>query len=147
MNGADLRLRPRGNCDRLKIFYSVKLITVVLAFLLLCLCTLIIMYVLLCVFCFIVLFYVLFVCKCVLYCRHRGSTKLQFKYTVCSESRCALRHRHICRKCLRIKLNGFRPVQTLVDITSNNFCKCTATFRTSPPVRHRVPSDFKWTLA
>jgi hypothetical protein len=25
----------------------------------------------------------------------------------------------ICRKCLRIKLNGFRPVQTLVDVTSN----------------------------
>jgi hypothetical protein len=36
----------------------------------------------------------------------------------------------ICRKCLRIKLNGFRSVSTLVDITSNIFYKCTATFRT-----------------
>jgi hypothetical protein len=36
----------------------------------------------------------------------------------------------ICRKCLRIKLNGFRHVQTLVDVTSNSFYKCTATFRT-----------------
>jgi hypothetical protein len=36
----------------------------------------------------------------------------------------------ICRKCLGIKLNGFRPVWTLVDLTSNTFCKCTATFRT-----------------
>jgi hypothetical protein len=36
----------------------------------------------------------------------------------------------ICRKCLRIKLNGFGPVSTLVDITSNTFCKCTANFRT-----------------
>jgi len=27
-----------------------------------------------------------------------------------SESRCALRHEQICRKCLRIKLNRFRPV-------------------------------------
>jgi len=30
--------------------------------------------------------------------------------TVRSESRCALRHKQIYRKCLRIKLNGFRPV-------------------------------------
>ena len=51
-------------------------------------------------------------------------------YTVCSEGRCALRHKQICRKCLRIKLNRFRPVETLVDITSNTFYKCTATFRT-----------------
>jgi hypothetical protein len=36
----------------------------------------------------------------------------------------------ICRKRLRIKLNEFRPVQTLVDITFNTFYKCTATFRT-----------------
>jgi hypothetical protein len=36
----------------------------------------------------------------------------------------------ICRKCLRIKLNGFRPVYTLVDITSNILYKCTETFRT-----------------
>jgi hypothetical protein len=36
----------------------------------------------------------------------------------------------ICRKCLRIQLNGFRSVQTLVDITSNIIYKCTATFRT-----------------
>jgi hypothetical protein len=36
----------------------------------------------------------------------------------------------IWRYCLRIKLNGFGPVQTLLDITSNAFCKCTATFRT-----------------
>jgi hypothetical protein len=75
-----------------------------------------------------------------------------------SESRCALRLRYgtgsglyrpswtsllntfykctatsrtqICRKCLRIKLNEFRPVQTLVDIASNTFYKCTATFGT-----------------
>jgi hypothetical protein len=39
-------------------------------------------------------------------------------------------HKQICRKCLRIKLNGFRPVSTLVNITSNIFYKCTATFRT-----------------
>jgi hypothetical protein len=36
----------------------------------------------------------------------------------------------ICRKCLRIKLNGFRPVWKLVGITSKTFYKCTATFRT-----------------
>jgi hypothetical protein len=35
-----------------------------------------------------------------------------------------------CRKCLRIKLNGFNPVQTVADIISNTFYKCTATFRT-----------------
>jgi hypothetical protein len=29
-----------------------------------------------------------------------------------------------------IWLNGFRPVSTLMDITSNTFRKCTATFRT-----------------
>jgi hypothetical protein len=40
--------------------------------------------------------------------------------TVRSESCCALG---------RIKLNGFRHVSTLVDITYNNFYKCTATFR------------------
>jgi hypothetical protein len=39
-------------------------------------------------------------------------------------------HKQICRKCLRIKLNGFRLVSTLVDVTSNTFYKCTATFRT-----------------
>jgi hypothetical protein len=77
--------------------------------------------------------------------------------TLCSECLCALRLRYIdlvsvstlveitsnifgkctanfrtqiCRKCLRIKLNGFRPVYTPVDITSNTFYKCTATFRT-----------------
>jgi len=43
-------------------------------FLLLHLCILNVTYVL---FCFIVLFYVLFVCKCVLYCCHWVSTKLQ----------------------------------------------------------------------
>jgi hypothetical protein len=36
----------------------------------------------------------------------------------------------IYKKCLRIKLNGFRHVSTLVDITSYTFYKCTATFRT-----------------
>jgi hypothetical protein len=36
----------------------------------------------------------------------------------------------ICRKCLRIKLNGLKPVSTLVDITCNTFYECTATFRT-----------------
>ena len=66
--------------------------------------------------------------------------------TVRSESRCALRHKQICRKCWRIKLNGFRPVQTLMVIPSNTFYKCTANFRNSPPVRHRVPSHFNWTL-
>jgi hypothetical protein len=34
------------------------------------------------------------------------------------------------RNCLRINLNRFRPIQTLVDITSNTFYKCTETFRT-----------------
>jgi hypothetical protein len=33
------------------------------------------------------------------------------------------------RKCLRIKLNRFKPVSMLVDITSNTFYKCTATLR------------------
>jgi hypothetical protein len=47
--------------------------------------------------------------------------KLLCRYTVRSKSRCALR---------RIKLNSFRPVSTLVDITSNKFYTCTATFRT-----------------
>jgi hypothetical protein len=46
-------------------------------FLLLCLDILIVTCVLFCVSCFIVLFCVLFVCKCVLYCCHRVSTKLQ----------------------------------------------------------------------
>ena len=46
-------------------------------FLLLCLCILIVMYVPFCIFCFIVLFCVLFVCKCVLYYRHRVTTQLQ----------------------------------------------------------------------
>jgi hypothetical protein len=36
----------------------------------------------------------------------------------------------ICRKCLQIKLNGFRPVYTFVDITSNTLYKCTATSQT-----------------
>jgi hypothetical protein len=36
----------------------------------------------------------------------------------------------IYRKCLQIKLNGFRPVSTLVGITSYTFYKCTATFLT-----------------
>jgi hypothetical protein len=36
----------------------------------------------------------------------------------------------ICRKCLRIKLNGFRPVEMLTGITSITFHKCTVTFRT-----------------
>ena len=31
-------------------------------------------------------------------------------YAVRSESRCELRHKQIRRKCLRIKLNRFRPV-------------------------------------
>jgi hypothetical protein len=41
-----------------------------------------------------------------------------------------------CKKCLRIKLNRFRPVSTLMDITSNTFYKCTVTFqmhRTNKP--------------
>ena len=46
-------------------------------FLLLCLCILIVVYVPFWVFCVIVLFCVLFVCKCVLYYRHRVSTQLQ----------------------------------------------------------------------
>jgi hypothetical protein len=37
--------------------------------------------------------------------------------------------RNISQADLQIKLNRFRPVLTLVDITSNAFCKCTATFR------------------
>jgi hypothetical protein len=37
--------------------------------------------------------------------------------------------KQICRRCLRIKSNGFRPVSMLVDITSSSFYKCTATFR------------------
>jgi hypothetical protein len=41
--------------------------------------------------------------------------------TVSSESRCALRRRYV---------DCFRPVSMLVDITSNTFYKCTATFRT-----------------
>jgi hypothetical protein len=36
----------------------------------------------------------------------------------------------IYRKCLQIKLNGFRPVWMLVGITSNTLHKCTSTFRT-----------------
>jgi hypothetical protein len=36
----------------------------------------------------------------------------------------------ICIKFLRIKLNVFRLVYTLLDITSNTFYKCTANFRT-----------------
>jgi len=68
------------------------------------------------------------------------------QYTMRSETRCALRHKKICRKCLRIKSNGFRPVYTLMDIISSTFYKLTATFQTSPPVRHRVPSHFNWTL-
>jgi hypothetical protein len=39
-------------------------------------------------------------------------------------------HKQICRKCLQIKLNGFRLVQTPMDITSNTFYRCTATLRT-----------------
>ena len=70
----------------------------------------------------------------------------QGRCTMRSESCCALRHKQICRKCLQIKLNGFRPVQTLMDITSNTFYKCSATFQTSPPMRHHVPSHFNWTL-
>jgi hypothetical protein len=38
--------------------------------------------------------------------------------------------KQICRKCLQIKLNGFNPVQTFVDITSNTCYMCTATFET-----------------
>jgi hypothetical protein len=38
-------------------------------------------------------------------------------------------HRNaVCRLLEKLKLNGFRPVQTLVDITSNTSHKCTATF-------------------
>jgi hypothetical protein len=32
--------------------------------------------------------------------------------------------------CLIHRINRFRPVQTLVHITSNTFCNCTTTFRT-----------------
>jgi len=46
-------------------------------FLWLCLCILIVMYVPFWLFSFIVLFFVMLVCKCVLYCWHRVSTKLQ----------------------------------------------------------------------
>ena len=62
-------------CVVLYIIYSYCYVYV---FLLLYLCILIVMYVPFCVFCFIVLFCVLFLCKCVLYCYHRVSTKLQF---------------------------------------------------------------------
>jgi hypothetical protein len=34
------------------------------------------------------------------------------------------------QKLFANKIKGFRPVYTLVDITSNTFYKCTATFRT-----------------
>jgi hypothetical protein len=44
----------------------------------------------------------------------------------------------ICRKCLRIQLNGFRLVKTLVDITSNNFYKCTAAFLTQCSTMYRL---------
>jgi hypothetical protein len=44
-------------------------------------------------------------------------------------------HKQICRKCLQTKLNVFRPIWTVVDINSNTFYKCTATFRT-----HRTSS-------
>jgi hypothetical protein len=37
----------------------------------------------------------------------------------------------ICRKCLRIELNGFRSVSTLVDITSNTLYKRKVTFWTN----------------
>jgi len=41
-----------------------------------------------------------------------GENKKKIRNSVRSESRCALGHRQICRKCLGIKLNGFRPSWT-----------------------------------
>jgi hypothetical protein len=60
--------------------------------------------------------------------RNRPLTLNELKTAITAYIRTS--HKQICRKCLLIKLNGFRPVSTLVDITSNTFYKCTATFRT-----------------
>jgi hypothetical protein len=48
-----------------------------------------------------------------------------FSYTVRSESTCALRLRYV-----DLVVSMEVAVSTLVDITSNTFYKCTATFRT-----------------
>jgi hypothetical protein len=55
--------------------------------------------------------------------RTRTLDELKTTITVCIRH---ISYKHICRKRLRIKLNGFRSVSTLVD----TFRKCTATFRT-----------------
>jgi hypothetical protein len=88
----------------------------------------------------------------------RTAERALHPYTVRSESRCALRIRHVdfvvsirsklnewktainayirnisqagLQKVIAIKLNGFGPIWTLVNITSNDYYKCTATLRT-----------------
>jgi hypothetical protein len=70
-------------------------------------------------------FYLWGAANCAVY-RDRPRTLNEFKTAI----PVYISHTQICRKCLRITSNGFRPESRLADITSNTFYKCIATFRT-----------------
>jgi hypothetical protein len=71
--------------------------------------------------------------------RPRTLNELKTAVTVYVRDIC---YKQICRKCLRIKLNGFSLVSTLVDTTSNTVYKCPSTIRTHCTTTITTNADF-----